>query len=72
MPQKSFDFKSVIPTGDLALFSRHTGTLVGKFARSEIPKLVAVSKNDLHPQKSQEKASAEIRGEFSELISWWI
>ena len=25
--------KSVIPTGDLVLFSRHTGTLVGKFAR---------------------------------------
>ena len=28
-------FKSVIPMGDLALFSRHAGTLVGvtKFAR---------------------------------------
>ena len=31
-------FKSVIPTGDLALFGRHTGTLVGKFARVTDPK----------------------------------
>ena len=31
-------FKSVIPTGDLALFSRHTRTLVGKFARITDPK----------------------------------
>ena len=31
-------FKSVIPTGDLALFSRHTGTLVGKFAGITDPK----------------------------------
>ena len=40
-PKNPFDFKSVIPTGDLALFSRRTGTLVGKFARvyrSEIPR----------------------------------
>ena len=37
-PKKSFDFKLVIPTGDLASFSRHTGTLVGKFARVTDPK----------------------------------
>ena len=30
--------KSVIPTGALALFSRHKGTLVGKFARITDPK----------------------------------
>ena len=30
-------FRSVIPTEDLALFSRHTGTLVGKFARDTDP-----------------------------------
>ena len=37
-PKNPFDFKSVIPTGDLVLFSRHTGTLVGKFARVTDPK----------------------------------
>ena len=31
-------FRSVIPTGALALFSRHKGTLVGKFARVTDPK----------------------------------
>ena len=31
-------FKSVIPTGDLALFSRHARTFVGKFARITDPK----------------------------------
>ena len=37
-PKDPFDFKSVIPSGDLALFSGHTGTLVGKFARITDPK----------------------------------
>ena len=39
MPPKILGiFQSVIPTGDLALFSRHTRTLVGKFARIADPK----------------------------------
>ena len=37
-PKILLNFKSVIPTGDLALFRRHTGTLVGKFARITDPK----------------------------------
>ena len=37
-PKNPFDFKSVVPTRDLALFSRHTGTLVGKFTRITDPK----------------------------------
>ena len=50
-------FKSVIPTGDLALFSRHTGSLVGKFAElpirnSEEFEVGNGKKNYLHPQKS--------------------
>ena len=50
-------FKSVIPTGDLALFNRHTRTLVGKFARVTDPKFqgnlkVSNGKNYLHPKKS--------------------
>ena len=57
MLQKSLlIFKSVIPTGDLALFSRHTRTLVGKFARFTDLNFeefeVGNGKNYLHPQKS--------------------
>ena len=36
-PQNLLIFKSVIQMGDLALFSRHTRTLVGKFARTTDP-----------------------------------
>ena len=36
-PKVLLIFKSVIPTGDLALFSRHTVTLVSKFAELPIP-----------------------------------
>ena len=41
-PINPFDFKSVIPTGALALFSRHEGTLVGKFARITDPKFSGI------------------------------
>ena len=48
--------KSVIPTGALALFSRHKGTLVGKFAKLPIQNSeefeVGNGKNYLHPKKS--------------------
>ena len=49
--------RSFRPTGDLALFSRHTGTLVGKFARITNPKFRGIwsdnVKNCLHPKTSQ-------------------
>ena len=41
MPQKFVSiFKSVIPTGDLALFSRHAGPLVGRFARITLSEIL--------------------------------
>ena len=57
-PKIPFDFfQSFIATGELALFGRHTGTLVGKFASITDSGIieefeVGSGKNYLHPKKS--------------------
>ena len=51
VPKMLLIFKSVIPMGELVLFSRHAGALVGKFARITDPKFQGIEVSNGNPPK---------------------